>query len=96
MAFASILKDPEVLPSQKRTWKSSKKGPIETTVLLKGDYMGFHVSLWECTSQGLHESQKLSIVVGSILSKSLPSQKSPQPFQFKVPPLLYVLMGRAY
>ena len=26
----------------------TKKGPIKTTVLLKGDYMGFHVSLGEC------------------------------------------------
>ena len=25
-----------------------QKGPIKTTVLLKGDYMGFHVSLGEC------------------------------------------------
>ena len=25
-----------------------KKGPIKATVLLKGDYMGFHVSLGEC------------------------------------------------
>ena len=25
-----------------------KKGPIKTTVLLKGDYLGFHVSLGEC------------------------------------------------
>ena len=64
MAFASILQDPVVLPSRKLTWKPSKKGPVKTTVLLKGDYMSFHVSLGECTSQGLHESQKLSIVVG--------------------------------
>ena len=33
--------------SRKLTWKP-KKGPIKTTVLLKGDYMGFHVSLGEC------------------------------------------------
>ena len=26
----------------------SKKGPIKTSVLLKGAYMGFHVSLGEC------------------------------------------------
>ena len=30
--------------SRKLTWKP-KKGPIKTTVLLKGYYMGFHVSL---------------------------------------------------
>ena len=29
------------------TWKP-QKGPIKTTVLLKGGYMGFHVSLGEC------------------------------------------------
>ena len=33
--------------SRKLTWKP-KKGPIKTTVLLNGDYMGFHVSLGEC------------------------------------------------
>ena len=27
-----------------------KKGPIKTIVLLKGDYMGFHVSLGECNN----------------------------------------------
>ena len=32
--------------SRKLTWKL-KKGTIETTVLLKGAYMGFHVSLGE-------------------------------------------------
>ena len=36
------------LPSRKLTWKP-KKGPIKTTVLLKGGYMGFHVSLGECS-----------------------------------------------
>ena len=33
-----------LLPSRKLTWKP-QKGPIKTTVLLKGGYMGFHVSL---------------------------------------------------
>ena len=37
------------LHSWKLTWKP-KKGHIKTTVLLKGDYMDFHVSLGECTS----------------------------------------------
>ena len=37
----------KVIHSWKLTWKP-KKGPIKTTVLLKGDYMGFHVSLGEC------------------------------------------------
>ena len=32
------------IPSRKLTWKP-KKGPIKTTVPLKGGYMGFHVSL---------------------------------------------------
>ena len=36
------------LHSRKVTWKP-KKVSIKTTVLLKGDYMGFHVSLGECT-----------------------------------------------
>ena len=29
----------------------TQKGPVKTTVLLKGDYMGFHVSLGECNTQ---------------------------------------------
>ena len=37
------------LPSRKLAWKP-KKGPIKTTVPLKGGYMGFHVSLEECTA----------------------------------------------
>ena len=37
----------EVRPSRKLTWKP-KKGPIKTTVPLKGGYMDFHVSLGEC------------------------------------------------
>ena len=36
-----------VLHSRKLTWKP-KKGPMKTTVPLKGDLMGFHVSLGEC------------------------------------------------
>ena len=36
-----------VLHSRKLTWKP-KKGPIQTIVLLRGDYMGFHVSLGGC------------------------------------------------
>ena len=38
-----------ILHSRKLTWKP-KKGPKKTTVLLKGDYMGFHVSLGECNT----------------------------------------------
>ena len=34
------------LHSRKLTWKP-KKGPVKTTVLLQGDYRGFHVSLGE-------------------------------------------------
>ena len=37
----------DLIPSWKLTWKP-KKGPMKTTVLLKGGYMGFHVSLGEC------------------------------------------------
>ena len=39
----------EFIHSRKLTWKP-KKGSIKTTVLLKGSYMGFHVSLEECSS----------------------------------------------
>ena len=39
----------EVIHSRKLTWKP-KKGPVKTTVPLKGGYMGFHVSLGECTT----------------------------------------------
>ena len=35
------------IPSRKLTWKP-KKGPMKTRVLVKGGYMGFHVSLGEC------------------------------------------------
>ena len=27
----------------------TQKGPLKSTVLLQGDYMGFHVSLGECS-----------------------------------------------
>ena len=37
----------KVVHSRKLTWKP-KKGPMKTTVLLKGDFLGFHVSLGEC------------------------------------------------
>ena len=40
------------LHSRKLTWKPNKS-PRKTTVLLKGDSMGFHVSLGECTSMQL-------------------------------------------
>ena len=40
-----------LLHSRKLTWKP-KKGPIKTTALLKGDYMGFHVRLGECKDSG--------------------------------------------
>ena len=38
--------------SRKLTWKP-KKGPIKTTAPSKGGYMGFHVSLGECSAVGL-------------------------------------------
>ena len=44
--FSPGLAEGDVL---KLTWKP-KKGPIKTTVLLKGGYMGFHVGLGECKS----------------------------------------------
>ena len=37
------------LHSRKLTWKP-KRSPIKITVLLKGAYMGFHVSLGETTA----------------------------------------------
>ena len=42
----------KVLHSWKLTWKP-KKGPIKTLVVLKRDYMGFHVSLGECIAVGV-------------------------------------------
>ena len=39
------------LHSRNLIWKP-KKGPIKTTVLLKGHYMGFHVSFGECMGSG--------------------------------------------
>ena len=39
------------LHSRKLTWKP-KKGPIKTAVPLKGVYVGFHVSLGECSRNG--------------------------------------------
>ena len=42
----SILFNNTNLHSRKLTWKP-KKGTVKTTVLLKRDYMGFHVSLGE-------------------------------------------------
>ena len=49
------LQDLQTLHSRKLTWKP-KKGPIKTTVLLKGDCMSFHVSLGECMSLGKNAS----------------------------------------
>ena len=40
-----------MIPSRKLTWKP-QKGSIKTTVPLKGGYMGFHVSLGECSILG--------------------------------------------
>ena len=40
---------PQAIHPWKLTWKP-KKGQIKTTAPLKGHYMGFHVSLGECTS----------------------------------------------
>ena len=37
-------------PTPLETNMETKRGPIKTTVLLKGHYMGFHVSLGECNS----------------------------------------------
>ena len=53
---AAERKSEDDLHSRKLTWKP-KKGPKKTTVLLKGGYMGFHVSLGECNVQhGLKQS----------------------------------------
>ena len=39
--------DANSLHSWELTWKPNR-GPIKTTVLSKGGYMGFHVSFGEC------------------------------------------------
>ena len=59
------------LPSRKLRWKP-KKAPIKTIVLLKGGYMGFHVSLGEFTYWGLVgnkgiESQHNPYIVDSLI-----------------------------
>ena len=41
-------KKQNAIHSWKLTW-NPEKGPIKTTVPLKGDLMGFHVSLGECS-----------------------------------------------
>ena len=51
------------LHSGKLTWKP-KKGPIKTTVLLKGDYIGFRVSLGECIGAASLSSNKRFIISG--------------------------------
>ena len=51
MESSTFQMAPVGIHSRKLTWKP-KKGPIKTTVLLKGDNMGFHVSLGECTLTG--------------------------------------------
>ena len=43
----SLKRHHQKIHSRKLTWKP-KKGSTKTTVCLKGDYMGFHVSLGEC------------------------------------------------
>ena len=61
---ASRKRKIHVVHSQKLTWKP-KKGPIKTTVLLQGDYMGFHVSLGECsymTRQATHANKSIEDV----------------------------------
>ena len=45
------------LHSRKLTWKP-EKGPIKTTVPLKGGYMGFHVSLGECSFMACPKQEK--------------------------------------
>ena len=39
--------------SRKLTWRPIR-GPMKTTVPLKGGYMGFHVSLGECNDSGFY------------------------------------------
>ena len=52
--------------SWKLTWKP-KKGPLKTTVPLKGDYMGFHASFQECIGiiWGVHVKmeKKMEIII---------------------------------
>ena len=42
----------------------TQKGPIKTPVLLKGYYMGFHVSLGGCRIQGLRLEGWVSGLLG--------------------------------
>ena len=56
--------------SRKLTWKP-QKGPIKTTVLIKGGYMGFHVSLGECIPLG--PSTNASSPPGCVFDIPLPS-----------------------
>ena len=60
MGRAPVHQVVRFLHSWKLTWKPIK-GPIKTTVPLKGVYMGFHVSLGECTLQDLVEYSPLCI-----------------------------------
>ena len=69
------------LHSRKLTWKP-KKGPIKTTVLLKGGYMGFHVSLGECkpftlnpnTNEGLCRSSS-NLRAGTLIQQATPPRQ---------------------
>ena len=65
-----VLKQEECagIHSRKLTWKP-KKGPTKTAVLLKGDYVGFHVSLGECILVG-QESQRAQ-------KRSMPTARTP-------------------
>ena len=40
---------PSQLTTLPETNMEKRKGPIKATVLLKGDYIGFHVNLGECS-----------------------------------------------
>ena len=68
----------ENVHSRKLTWKP-QKGPIKTTVLLKGDYMGFHVSLGECSTR--NNAKSTAIPGGTQLllpgAKEATARKSP-------------------
>ena len=57
--------------SRKLTWKP-KKGPTKTTVLLKGGYVSFHVSLGEC-SLGFRCTMRAPAAVMGVSTKAAPS-----------------------
>ena len=66
------------VPSRKLTWKP-KRGPIKTTVLLKGGYRGFHVTLGECNlrtlAKSIREGTSITAACKVVVSQNQGTQK---------------------